>query len=507
VIKWRQGFLRSCVDQAEAALMASEDRVFQRGDTLVRVVRRASANVRNYRRDPGMLGFQVVDQGYLVEAFTASARWEKFDARVQEWRRMNAPEQAASTYLSRVGRWRLPQLWSVIAAPTLRPDGTVLQQPGYDEETATWYDPGTVKFPKVPDQPDVEDARKALDLLRGAFRSFPFVSPADEAVFLSMVLTSLVRRSISHAPLGGFTAPTSSSGKTLLADLVSIIATGIRAPAITYPENDEEAQKLALSALMQGDPIILLDNVERPLQGAWLCSILTSETYRGRVLGKNEMISVPSTSLWLSSGNNLVFAGDLRTRSLVCRIDAQSEHPEQREFPEDIKETLARRRPELVAAGLTVMRAFIATGQRVADFVKPWGRFEHWTQMVRAPLVWLDCADPCETVASLEKDDPERADLVRMLTAWRKAFGAEAATAREAVKRANESPQLQSEGDKLLEEALRDIAFDRGATLNTKHVAKWIGRHIGRRIEQMQFVKGKSEDHVHTYKVEVIAAK
>ena len=506
VIKWKQGFLRHCVDEGEAALMASEARIYQRSGMLVRVVRRDSAIARNYKRDPGILGFQVVDQPYLVEAFTDAARWEKWDGRAEAWRRINAPEQAAATYLSRIGRWRLPKLWSVISAPTLRPDGTVLQNPGYDEETATWYDPGQVKFPAIPEEPTLEDARAALKLLRDAFKTFPFVTPADESVLLSAVLTSLVRRSVPHAPLVGFSAPTSSSGKTLLADLISIIAVGVRAPAMKYPETDEEAAKLALAALMEGDPIILIDNVDRPLGGDWLCTILTSETYRQRMLGRSEMVSVPSSSLWLATGNNLVLFGDLRTRSLVCKIDAKVEHPEQRAFPEEIKDTLARRRPELVAAGLTVMRAFIATDQRVAEFVKPWGRFEQWTEMVRAPLVWLDMEDPCLTIAEIENEDPERGELLRVLTTWRASFGIEERTASAAIKRARDGVEgLRSDTDRALEEVLRDICRDRAGALDAKRLGKWLSRHVARRVEGMALVKGAPIDHSHTYKVEVLA--
>lgn len=176
-------------------------------------------------------------------------------------------------------------------------------------------------------------------------------------------------------------------------------------------------------------------------------------------------------------------------------------------FAEDIKETLARRRPELVAAGLTVMRAFIATKQRVADFVKPWGRFEQWTDMVRAPLVWLDQADPCDTIAALEQDDPERRDLLRMLLAWRAAFGLELSTSRSAVKLAADSTGYQTDAGKQLEEVLRDVAMDRGGAFNVKKLSKFIGRHIGRRVEGMKFVKGRELDHVQTYKVEVVEQK
>lgn len=506
LVRWRQGLLRQCVDEAEKALVASEERIYQRAGKLVRVIRRDTASLRNYRRDPGILGFQEVEKASLVEALTACARWEKWDGRSESWRRINAPEQAAETYLARAGRWRLPKLWSVISAPTLRPDGTVLQRPGYDEETATWYDPGEVVYPTVPEQPTREDAERALQLLVEAFATFPFVSDADRSVLLAMLLTALVRRSIPHAPLGAFTAPTSSSGKTLLADLVSIVATGIRAPAMKFPDADEEGPKVALAALMEGDPIILIDNIERPLQGDWLCTLLTSETYRARLLGKSEMVSAPSASLWMATGNNLVLVGDLRTRALICRIDPQCEHPEQRGFADDIKQTMAKRRPEMVAAGLTVMRAFIATEQRVAEFVKPWGRFEAWTDLVRAPLVWLDRADPCQTIASIEKDDPERADLLRMLIAWKAAFGADPATARKAVALASEVGMMLTDGGKLLREVLGDIAMDRGGTLNVRKVGKWLSRHVERRAEGMRFVKDREEDHVQTYKVEVLKA-
>jgi hypothetical protein len=76
---------------------------------------------------------------------------------------------------------------------------------------------------------------------------------------------------------------------------------------------------------------------------------------------------------------------------------------------------MTQHRPELVAAGLTIMRAFIATGQDPQDHCKTWGRFERWSDMVRAPLIWLGCEDPCASLADLEKEDPERIELVRVM--------------------------------------------------------------------------------------------
>ena len=41
--------------------------------------------------------------------------------------------------------------------------------------------------------------------------------------------------------------------------------------------------------------------------------ILTSETFSQRMLGRSEMVSVPSSSLWLATGNNLVKGSPLTT--------------------------------------------------------------------------------------------------------------------------------------------------------------------------------------------------
>lgn len=503
VIRLYAGQTPQAVDQAEAALLASPERIYQRSGVLSRVVKRDQPSVRNYRRVPGSLGIHIVDQNDLAEAFTRAARWEKFDGRSLQWRRCDCPENVASKYLSRVGKWKLPQLWSVISAPTLRPDGTVLQKPGYDEATCTWYDPCGLTYPEIPDEPSREQAEAALGALKELFKSFPFESEMDRSVALALALTALVRRALPSAPLGAVSAPVMASGKTLLADCIAILAAGISAPAMTYPENDEEAAKTALSVLMEGDPVVMIDNIERPLQGAWLCSILTQEIFKQRMLGRSEMMRVPTTTLWLATGNQLVVAGDLRTRTLLCRIDPQSEHPEQRQFAGDLREWTTANRPRLVAAGLTLMRAFIANGTPAIDVVKPWGRFERWSEMVRAPLVWLECEDPCGSLAALEGDDPERNELARMLHAWYDCFSIEAKSAREAIELASAVPPLP-ESDRALGEVLKEIAAERGGGLSTKRLGRWLQKHSGRRIAGRYFRKASEREHTALWKVQQI---
>jgi hypothetical protein len=40
---------------------------------------------------------------------------------------------------------------------------------------------------------------------------------------------------------------------------------GTEAPAMSLPETDEEAKKQALAMLMEGDQVLLIDNVDRTL--------------------------------------------------------------------------------------------------------------------------------------------------------------------------------------------------------------------------------------------------
>lgn len=479
--------------------MESDIQMFQRDRMIVRVMKRGVPSIRNYKRDPGVLGIVPVDTVHMVETLTRAAWWEKWDARTDGWKRMNAPEQVAATYLARAGHWKLPRLWDVVSSPTLRPDGTILQDPGYDPATHVYYDPCGIDFPKVPEAPDRYAALDAFAVLKEAFGTFPYEDEVDRAVALAMVLTSVVRRSLPSAPLGAIGAPVSASGKTLLADVIAILPTGAPAPAMTFAETDEEAKKTALAVLMEGDPVVLIDNVERPLAGDWLCSVLTSEIYKQRMLGRTEMISVPTRTLMLATGNHIQVAGDMRSRTLLCRIDSKSERPDQREFTYDLRERILARRAELVTAALTVMRAFIATKQDMRDFCKQWGRFERWSEMVRGPLMWMDCEDPCESLKTIEKADPTRGEHLRLVALWHSAFGNDKMTARAAIDRLGGTGSSKAEEE--LIQLLKEVAADKSGNVSAKRLGRWLERRKRAPVGGFQIEQDGEENHSAIWKV------
>jgi putative DNA primase/helicase len=488
IIQWSNGELPRMVDEAEASLLNDKHvRLFQRGSMVVRVVRLPAMNSRYLKRlDAGALGIVGVDRHFLVEQMTRCARWEKFDSRTDKWKRINAPEDVAVKYLARSGQWKLPPLLSVIAAPTLRPDGSVLQEPGYDEATATWYEPPGITFPHVPAKPSDKQVEAALAVLIDALKTLPFVDAVDKSVMLAMMLTALVRRSLPSAPLGAITAPAPGTGKSLIGECIGIMATGVLPAAMTFPSSDEEAEKLALTLLQGGESIFFIDNIKRPLEGDWLCTILTSEIYQGRWLGRNEKLTVPTNTTFLATGNKLTIKGDLRRRALLCRLDAKHENPHQRKFDRNLKDIFRERRAQLVSAGLTLIRGYLTAGERASVF-RPWGSFEDWSKFCREPLMWRGFADPCESYETIEADDPERNEHKQMVAGWHAVFGDKPATANQYIE------QLVLEAFKEFRSVLQDIALDRVGALSAKKLGNWLRSHADRPILGQVFEKAGEE--------------
>ncbi len=317
----------------------------------------------------------------------------------------------------------------------MRQDGTVLQVPGYDDTTGLYFDPGAMVFESIAENPTREDALQSLDDLVDLLSGFPFVDDVAQSVALAALLTALTRRSFPTAPMFLFDAPTRASGKSLLAKAVAQVATGREAAGMTYSGDPDEERKRLVSLLAAGDAVLLYDNISTPLEGDALCTALTQQTIQDRRLGQTEMITVPTCACFLGTGNNLRVRGDLTTRVLICRIDPQVEHPEERSFDRDLLAFTRDRRASLVRAALTILRAYVVAG-RPAQPIKPFGRFEAWSDLPRAALVWLARPDPCASREMIERDDPIAEALGFVLKALFDKFGITRFTAAEVMREA-----------------------------------------------------------------------
>jgi len=488
------GALPLMVDQAEKALLADPGpRIYQRVGLLVRVIRTESPVVRRgLKREAGALVIHPIEAPYLVERFTGAANWLKYDARSRDMKAVDCPDKVVKSYMARRGSWQVAPLIGIIEAPTLRWDGSILDKPGYDEATGLFFDPGQYEFPKIPDRPSQSEAFNALEELRDILKDFPFVDPLiDRMAAVAAILTALVRKSLPSAPLFVFRAPKMRSGKTLLADVVSMLATGRKCAVMSQAlgqERSNEERKRLLAILIEGDPVVNFDNCEHALEGAALCTAITQETIKDRVLGISKTATASTSVTFLATGNNLVIAGDLSARVVPCDLDPQVERPEERVFDRDLYEFVPANRGRFVAAALTILRAYHMAGMP-EQAIHRWGGFDEWSRWIRGSLVWIAQTDPTAGRARLEVVDPIRQSLRPILLAWCEAFQARAVTVAEAVRESDTHPDLKA--------AFFDQAGDSKGGIRTKSLGRFLEKHADRiegglRIERAGDRQGKA---------------
>ena len=255
-------------------------------------------------RVPG-LRLIAVAINHLIERFTYFIDFQRFDERSGKFVSVDCPRKLAATYLERVGAWRLRNLVAITTCPVLRPDGTVLDTPGFDINTGILFDPQGVEYPQVPEALSRDAALAALNELKQLIYEFPFVDGPSRSVALSGLLTSVSRLALSTAPMHAFDAPAAGTGKSKLADCCAVIATGHECPVISQGDDETEMEKRLGAALIGGDRIVSIDNCERPLGGQLVCQVLTQSLVKVRVLGLSKLVTVPNIPLYFATGNNL----------------------------------------------------------------------------------------------------------------------------------------------------------------------------------------------------------
>jgi hypothetical protein len=346
------------------------------------------------------------------------------------------------------------------------------------------YDPGAAVFDSVPSEPSRDDARRALDQLAEVIRDFPFLDGggsvakvgSDRSAALAAILTPFARHVIDGpTPLFAIRAPTAGTGKTLLADVVAVLATGRAAARIVQGKNEDEDRKRLLAIGLEGALIVLIDNVEDLLGSPPLAAALTARTVKDRILGRSQMIEVRLDPVWIATGNNLSFQGDLGRRVVPIDLDAGVEIPEERSrfaHPKLLAWVMAER-GRLVAAALTVLRAWVVAGRPQLKLTR-FGSFEAWSETIRALLVWLGEADPTLGRERIRRvGDPEREALQTLLEAWHARFGEDPRTLAAGV--------AEAENDPALKVALAGL--DRksdGRTLNLRRLGYLFRRNNGR---------------------------
>jgi putative DNA primase/helicase len=493
------------VDRAERALLDYQRwNLFQRGGILCRVIEIDSSDDgrKSIRRPDGAVVLKTVDSVMLEDIFSRAIAWHR-RSRNGELVPADCPHKVAAFYLSRAGQWQLPVLTGVIEAPTILADGRMVDARGYDSESGLFLY-SRENWLAIPENPTRGGAEAALKVLREPFEEFPFVSEADRSVILSEILTGAVRRQLFSAPLHGHDAPAQGSGKSLAADCVSLILTGRSVASMPLGGDAEEVRKRITSTLLSGDLIVNIDNVVRPLRSDALAMVLTQSTYADRILGRNERTRLPTNVLWLATGNNLTFAGDLTTRAIVCRIDAKLERPEARTFAiGDLRGHVRNERAKLMRAALTILRAYHLAGSPKQQIEK-FGRFEQWSDWIRSALIWVGCSDPCKTRERITLHDPDRATTKTVIGAWFLLFKDRSMLLRDVIAKIDETAnaresetQAVRDARKELREALLSVATsaNNSQEVDARRLAHWCRENTDRVAGGLRLTRGDVEKH------------
>lgn len=472
------GKLPELVDQCEELLLKPElpqkYRIFQRGGGLTRIVSLPSTGFSaGITRHQGVVIIAPVERAFLQDILGRNGIFTKFDAKQKKIKDVDVPKALAETLLARQGLWKFPALRGVTLSPTLRPDGSILDKPGYD--VATGFYLATSMKVNVPEKPTREEARAALEFLKDLLVEFPFVTDVDRAVALALILSGVVRPAVETVPLFGFTAPAAGSGKSTLIDVASALATGSPASVVAATKDPVELRKRLESCMLAGDSMVSLDNINGTLTSDLLCQATTQASVKIRPLGGSEQQEVPNTAVFSANGNNLGVSGDLCRRTLMCKLDSKLERPDARVFEYDPVAMVMGNRGQYVSAVLTILRGYVVAGKPDINLSK-FGSFEQWSDLVRSGLVWAGASDPCESRTAIISDDPELAALEAVLEAWTASFDNTARTVNEVARLVMEN----TDSDYLLVESITTVASDRRGFIDKQKLGIWFGKNAGR---------------------------
>ena len=483
VIRVDPGELNSLVTAAEDAILKSEMPVFQRGQQLVRP---ATCEVgAAHGKTTKSAALIQISRSSMIDILSKSARWMRYSPRSKRLVDVDPPPQIAEILLSRFGEWRFPAVSGIITCPTLRPDGSVLAQPGYDRETRLYFarDP-ILALISVPENPTRDDAIAAFKHINALLDEFPFTDETSRSVALSGLMTPVLRGAFPVAPMHVFRASTAGSGKSYMADLAAALATGRPCPVVSAARDESEYEKRLVGLLLGGYQIISLDNVNGELGGDLLCQAVERPFIRLRALGSSVIQEIESRATYFATGNNLRVKGDMVRRTLVCTLDANLERPELRDFTFDPAGIVIADRAKYVSAVLTIARAFALSGTK--QQAPPLASYNEWSRWVREPLIWLGCADPAASMETARQEDPELAELREVMASWYLAFGKEGRTPARSLN------EVISEASKSIEgadgsrrahpelfNALSRVCGDRGV-INPKSLGRWLAARVDR---------------------------
>lgn len=438
---------------------------------------RAGALVRTHEN--GSMHIEPMTIEALKNKMTMAAGYRRSAGKSST--KVTPPTELAAAILALDSWPGIQEIKRVIETPTIRPDGSILSAPGYDEATQLYLDPiVSLDHIDIPERPTVDHAKaSAKYILEEIFSDFPFENEASKANVLALMLSVIVRPMITgNVPMTIIDKPQAGTGASLITDIIATVTTGKPASMWGMPETEDEWRKSITGALMAGSPIIVIDNIVGKLRSSSLTRALTSQIWRDRVLGKNSMIDLPQEAVWIATGNNIQIGGDIARRSVWIRLDAACARPWTRSGfrHEDILAWIKENHDVIIAYLIVMARAWIVAGKPPGKATL--GGFSDWAKTIGGILEYAGVDHFLENAIQLyDEMDQDVQQWDAFLQEWSVIHGDSTITARQLVDELTSIEQIYiTFKESMPDDIAKAVTKDRRASLSIGQVLR---KHLG----------------------------
>lgn len=302
----------------------------------------------------------------------------------------------------------LRTLKSITNVPRFMATGALMDSEGYNAIDQSFY----VKTFTIPDI-SFEESKSIIDEF---LYDFAFSNPdKDLTNILSLLFAPPLSNIITNYPLHAVSANQARTGKSLLVESIMLVYSQVG--TLDWSNNEDELKKKVTAMLLTGPMFICFDNVKSKIQNSAIEGCLTSGQFIDRVLGRSEMVRIPSKAIWIATGNNLEFGTEMMRRSVCSELNAHIPSPELRtgfKHP-DIKLWVQENRERLLGAVYSLIRAWIKGGMPKSKIVL--GGFERYALYMGGLLQYLGYLgfmdSPDDSITDIEHDQE-----IRFLSAW-----------------------------------------------------------------------------------------
>jgi hypothetical protein len=204
------------------------------------------------------------------------------------------------------------------------------------------------------------------------------------------------------------------------------------------PRDADELRKSVTAALLDTTaPVVVFDNLTGVVRSSVLESLLTDKTWSDRLLGQNRQVTVANDRLWMATGNNAAFGGDLARRLATVALNPPQANPYLRtDFKiENLDVWMLEHRGEMLAAFLIIARGWIVAGRPGKKVRVRQDSYAEWLRALRGMMQWAGFQGSFGGGTSTVSVSARRRRVAHVPSRAAQAFGTDLFTVKDIVER------------------------------------------------------------------------